>query len=98
MRVADDGTVSLSGELSFDSVPGIYQELKNRFQGSGDALRVDLGGIVRADSAGLALLLEWQAMANGHQRQLEIQNAPDDLVQLAKLCEADKLFKLSGRH
>jgi phospholipid transport system transporter-binding protein len=97
IRTADDGWVYLSGELTFESTPFIYEELEQRFQSTGDVISVDLGGIERTDSAGLALLLEWQAAANRRQRTLHIRNAPDNLIQLAKLCEADKLLKLLPR-
>ena len=47
----------------------------------------------RADSSGLALLLEWQALARQQQRKLKISNAPDTLLSLARLCEADNLLE-----
>jgi phospholipid transport system transporter-binding protein len=98
IEVDDDGTVRLSGELTFESTPSIYRELENRFQSTGDVISVDLAKIDQTDSAGLALLLEWQAMANHQSRTLHIQNAPDILLRLAKLAEADKLLNLSPRN
>ena len=97
IQIDDEGTVHLSGELTFESTPGFYRQLENEFESTGDVISVDLTGITRTDSAGLALLLEWQAMANRQNRSLLINQAPDSLLRLAKLCEADKLLKLSSR-
>ena len=96
-KTGDDGTVHLSGEMNFVSTPGIYRELESRFTLSDSTLNIDLAGVRHADSSGLALLLEWQAMVNLLDRQLHITNAPANLLRLAKLCEADKLMDISGR-
>jgi phospholipid transport system transporter-binding protein len=95
--VGSDGSVHISGEMTFDSTPNLYRELESRFEGKGSVTGIDLAGVNRADSSGLALLLEWQAMANRQQRKLHISNAPDNLLKLAKLCEADSLLDISGR-
>jgi phospholipid transport system transporter-binding protein len=97
IQTGDDGTVHLGGEMNFMSTPGIYRELENRFTDSGSVLNIDLSGINHSDSSGLALLLEWQAMVNRLDQQLHITNAPENLLRLAKLCEADKLMDISGR-
>jgi phospholipid transport system transporter-binding protein len=96
-HTGDDGTVHLGGEMNFISTPGMYRELESRFTGSGSTLNIDLAGISHADSSGLALLLEWQAMAHKLNHSLHITNAPVSLLRLAKLCEADELLDISGR-
>ena len=97
IHTGDDGTVHLGGEMNFVSTPGLYRELESRFTGSGSVLNIDLAGINHADSSGLALLLEWQAMTRKLDGRLHITNAPASLLRLAKLCEADKLMDISGR-
>ena len=52
----------------------------------------------RADSAGLALLLEMQAQrAVSGKGLLRFTNAPDSLIRLAQLSEAVELLNLTGR-
>ena len=97
IHTGDDGTVHLGGEMNFVSTPGLYRELESRFTGSGSVLNIDLAGINHADSSGLALLLEWQAMTRKLDGRLHITNAPASLLRLALLCEADKLMDISGR-
>lgn len=97
IQTGEDGTIYLGGEMTFTSTPGLYLKLESRFSENGAIHNIDLAGIGHADSSGLALLLEWQAMANKLDRRLRITNAPANLLSLAKLCEADNLMNISGR-
>ena len=97
IRTGNNGTVYLDGEMNFASTPGLYQKLENRFLGDKPIRNIDLSGVGLADSAGLALLLELQAMAGRQGHRLHIVNTPDNLLRLAKLCEADKLMEITGR-
>jgi phospholipid transport system transporter-binding protein len=97
IRVGNDGSLLISGSMTFNSTPVLYRELESRFQSKGQLINIDLAGVEHADSSGLALLLEWQAMANRQSGRLHVTNAPDNLLRLAKLCEADVLLDISGR-
>jgi len=92
-----DGSVRVTGDLTFESVPLLYREMERRLPSSGPVRTIDLGGVTRADSAGLALLLEWQSRQRRRGRELTIHSAPANLLRLAGLCEAIDLLKLSGR-
>ena len=83
--------------MNLDSTPGLYRDLDIRLNSNGGVSTIDLAGIAHADSSGLALLLEWQAIANQQGCRLRIINTPDNLLRLAKLCEADKLMDITGR-
>jgi phospholipid transport system transporter-binding protein len=96
-EVSDSGCLSLSGSLTFESTPGLYRETLKLFQPTGRIDAVDLSGITAADSAGLALLLEWQALLHAASRDLEVRNAPEGLLSLARLAEADDVMHMSGR-
>ncbi len=97
IRTGNNGTVYLDGEMNFASTPDLYQQLEDRFMGDKPIKNIDLSGVGLADSAGLALLLEFQAMARRQGHRLRIINTPDNLLRLAKLCEADKLMEITGR-
>jgi anti-anti-sigma factor len=97
IRMGNDGSFLISGGMTFNSTPGLYRELESHFRSKGRLINIDLGGVEHADSSGLALLLEWQVMANRQSGRLHITNAPDNLLRLAKLCEADVLLDISGR-
>ncbi len=87
----------LGGELTFRSTPGLYKEMESYFREDSAVQRVDLSDVTAIDSAGLALLLEWQASRRNGQARLVMENAPASLVSLARLCDALELLKLSGR-
>jgi len=92
-----EGEVMLGGALTFASTPALYESLRRSFRTDGRAACVDLAGITRADSAGLALLLEWQAVQPRNAAPIGFRNVPDMLMSLARLCEADEVLDLSGR-
>ena len=63
IEFGEDGQVKLSGELTFASVPEVYRQLAARDEQWRNATRLNLAEVSRADSAGLALLLQWCAEA-----------------------------------
>jgi ABC-type transporter Mla MlaB component len=85
----EEGRVILSGELTFDTVAALYKATPRMAEG---VTGVALSHVGRVDSAGLALLLEWQASALASGRRLVFTDAPEDLVRLAALCDADRLL------
>lgn len=98
VEVGTNGCARLIGPLTFETVPAVYKETEKLFHGKNPASSIDLAGVSEADSAGLALLLEWQALQQQASTGLEITHAPDSLMSLAKLCEADELMRFSGRN
>jgi ABC-type transporter Mla MlaB component len=74
----DNGTAWVSGALTFETVPGYYAGTRAWLSGGG-ALTVDLAGVERVDSAGVALLLEWQALARAAGRALTYANMPEQV-------------------
>jgi ABC-type transporter Mla MlaB component len=88
----------ISGALTFDTAPGLYEDMAAHIPNGALPASLDLSEVTTVDSAGLALLLEWQAMRNQQGASLVITGAPSSLVSLAQLCEAIDLLNLSGRH
>ena len=85
-----DGKATLTGDLTFATVTGLYQRM--RAAGADDMPEsIDLSGISKIDSAGLALLLEWQSAFKklGNSASLmEVHNPPAALIKIARLCDA----------
>jgi phospholipid transport system transporter-binding protein len=95
LRDEGGGRFALSGDLVFGTVPALL--------GAGDAAfgalaqaDVDLAGVGRVDSAGLALLLEWSVRARGAGRTLRYRNAPAALAALAGISEVEGLLEPAG--
>lgn len=58
----------------------------------GGALHIGLGGVTRADSAGLALLVDWLAWARGAGCSLAFDSLPPALLALARLSGLEALL------
>ena len=97
----EDGRVQLSGGLTFATTPELYDQMRERLgqesTNGNSTLHIDLSEVTAADSSGLALLLEWQAGRRQNGGEIRIENAPANLLRLARLCEADELLNISGR-
>jgi phospholipid transport system transporter-binding protein len=98
IELGENGCAFLAGALTFESVPLLFRETEKLFRGSKPVTLIDLSKVTTADSAGLALLLEWQAMQTATSGKLEINNAPPGLMSLANLAEADEVMSMSGRN
>ncbi len=95
IQPGEHGCARLAGELTFESVPGLYVDAQNELPEN--TVTIDLSGVTVADSAGLALLLEWQASRKNSSAGLTFTNAPSSLMSLASLSEATGLLNISGR-
>jgi phospholipid transport system transporter-binding protein len=58
----------------------------------GRSIEVDLAGVEAADSAGLAVLIEWAAWARRNGRSLRFTRVPDALRTIARISEIDELL------
>src|SRR5512134_1363206 len=97
LETSADGRASLIGPLTFETVAQLFRALEQAPPGSAPITQIDLAGVSAIDSAGLALLLEWQSRARSRGGQIELDKAPEGLLRLARLCEAVDLLNLSGR-
>jgi len=87
------GEFQLSGELTFATVPALSRAGEQLFE-AGDAVSVDLAGVGRSDSAGLALLVSWIRLARRHHKQLSFHSIPEQLQGLARVSGVDELLAL----
>ena len=95
LELTPGGQARLGGLLTFETSTRLYHEMEKVLHAGNQLEQIDLSGVTEADSAGLALLLEWQAITGA---SLLVSNAPESLIRLAELCEADDFLNLSGRN
>jgi len=86
-----DGRFALSGELSFANADQVLQVGASAFRHH-DRVELDLSGVERADSAGLALLLEWKAGARRRKTSIRYESLPEGLLAIARLTDVDGLL------
>jgi len=92
---AREGLWRLEGELDFKSVVELHPKLGAALQ-RGNAVDLDLAGVTRANSAALALLLQWIEDADSRGAGLRILNSPKALMELAELSNLDRLLPVAG--
>ncbi len=97
LEFGPEGLARLEGELTFDTCTRLYHEMDRHLRAGNALAHIDLAGVGGADSAGLALLLEWQSESRSIGSGFTVSGAPESLVQLARLSEADSLLSLGGR-
>jgi phospholipid transport system transporter-binding protein len=91
------GRVSVTGELTFATARDARQLGVTVLEGSGaKTIVIDCQGVTRADSAGLAVLLDWLAWGRRKARAITLENLPDSLVAIARISEVDGLLKAAG--
>ena len=90
----EEGDWQLQGELGFASVPSILRHAGVNMPGK-KQLRVDLKGVTRSDSAGLALLVEWLRESELAGNQIEFVNVPAQLLSIARVCGLDDILSLN---
>ncbi len=89
-----EGRFEVSGELSFDNVPALLRESVEHFE-AGKALEIDLGGIVRADSAGIALLLEWTRRARCAGKTIRFLRVPTQMLSIIEVSDLEGLLPIA---
>lgn len=74
---------ALTGELSFARVRELRDSAAAQVASGSGPVELDLSGVTRVDSAGLALLLELTRVARRAGRELRCTRAPEQLRRLA---------------
>ncbi|MFT5138794.1 MAG: phospholipid transport system transporter-binding protein [Lysobacterales bacterium] len=93
LQANQSGELSVSGALTFESVATVYAQSLSVLSDYSGA--IDLADLSSVDSAGLALLLEWQALAQSHGARLVFENAPSELQRLAALSNSSELLGIT---
>ena len=91
------GRVVVTGELTFGTAREARQVGVLVLESSrAERIVVDCAAVTRADSAGLAVLLDWLAWGRRRSRAVSLQNLPAPLVAIARISEVDELLTATG--
>jgi phospholipid transport system transporter-binding protein len=91
------GRVVVTGELTFATARDARQLGVLVFESSrADRIVVDCAGVTRADSAGLAVLLDWLSWGRRRSRAVSLENLPAALLAIARISEVDGLLTAAG--
>lgn len=96
LKELGEGRFTLVGDMTFVTAEQILQDSEEPFE-QHTRIEVDLSGVERSDSAGLALLLEWITWANHTVREIRFSEMPEKILAIARTTEVDHLLKRGER-
>lgn len=92
--VRDNGVFEVSGQVTFQSVPQFLAHTDKWLRAGSGKATIDMHGVTLADSAGLALMLEWQQLARAAGREIVFTSIPDQVRDLIRVNGLQKVFQL----
>ena len=90
------GKYSASGELTFSTINAKTLTSFQAAQGA-DEVTMDLKGVTAADSAGLALIIEWFKSAQNKRVKLHLENMPEQLLSLTRLGGLESILQFTDQ-
>ena len=84
------GNFAIRGDLTFESASLILEQSKQLFADH-NQINVDMSGVLDADSAGLALLIEWLSWAKHYNHEVRYQHVPKRIAAIAEISELNEL-------
>lgn len=90
----DGETLRIRGDLDFDSVAELWNATESLFAAAPPS-RIDLSGISRANSAGVALLVEWLGRARRQGQELIFVNVPAQMRAIITIADLDTVLPLA---
>jgi phospholipid transport system transporter-binding protein len=91
LRSEGPGQLALSGPLVFSTASELLDVSRGMFAGSSE-ISIDLGGVTKVDSAGLALLLEWLRWGWAEKRTVRFTALPEKLLAIARLSGVEEML------
>jgi phospholipid transport system transporter-binding protein len=85
------GVYQVAGDLVFETVRNVLAQSAPYFA-SDSEIAIDLSKVTQADSAGLALLMEWYCLATASKRAFRLTGAPPQLLALAKISNLETVL------
>ena len=89
----DGERLSVAGRIDFHTATALLRTVAPSIS-DGSVKRVDLAGVTHSNSAGLALMVEWTALARRSGQDLQFQAVPEGLVELARVSQVEPLLEL----
>jgi phospholipid transport system transporter-binding protein len=91
LKKLDTGEIQVSGMLGFVDVAALLKTSMGLFDGQ-LALVFDLERVEKTDSAGLALLLEWMALARKSGQSIAFKKIPKQMLEIAHVSGLEEIL------
>ena len=89
-------TLRLRGGLDLTTVAGLWSDSRALFESPRPPARVDVSVVDRVDSAGVALLVQWVAMAQARGVTLRVEGMNPAMGDLIALADLEPLLPVPG--
>ena len=89
LELVESSRCVVTGDMTFATVPGLIGEVGAICMNASEHLDVDLEGVGRADSAGLALLIEWVRSAHRAGKTLSFHGVPSQMSAIARTSDLE---------
>ena len=86
-------TLRVQGDLDFDSVAALWKATESLFTARPPA-RIDLRGVHRASSAGVALLVAWLGRVQRDRQTVAFVNVPAQMRAIIEVADLDTVLPL----
>mgnify|MGYP002713005404 CR=1 FL=1 len=84
------------GELTFETVPEVWERSRGMFEAGAAEIGVEFSGVTWADSAGLALLIEWVRSAREAGVALRFRDIPEQMLAIARVSGVEDILPLDA--
>lgn len=91
LDIDSSGQIQISGVLDYYSVPELWARYRPQMAGL-PVWEIDLAGIERSNSAGLALLITWLREARQQEKPVRLLNIPEQMLQIARVSDLEELL------
>ncbi|MES9941240.1 MAG: STAS domain-containing protein [Candidatus Thiodiazotropha sp. 6PLUC2] len=88
---ADGSQFQVHGAMTFEHAKVLLQQSEKLFVALPE-IEIDLSQVEKADSAGLALMLEWMAWAAERETKVSFIGVPEAILSIAHLCQIESLL------
>ena len=82
----------VDGVLCFESVSDLNKKALGLFREATD-IHLDLAAVESADSAGVAILLEWKRCAKADAKDFKIVNVPQQMLEIAAMSGVEEFLQ-----
>lgn len=91
----DNGFFNLAGRIELDNIGSLLTDGQIQFTGHSTVV-IDLSDADCANTAGLALLLEWASWCRAQAIKLQYKNPHTKLHQIVKINDLEQVLSFSG--
>ncbi len=92
---AGPGLCRLEGRVTMETVPALLAQSDDLFEAVADALEVDCSGIEHADSAAVALMLEWLRRAAAADAEIRFHGLPERVQAIVEVSDLEDVIPVA---